>query len=445
MEHHQIIRKEPKDDKIYADQLSTAKPSISHNTNSIEKRFGKSNKPSDTQRFSLRNYRANTGGISAMDAYELGIKTTDFRGKERNWAILGFEAAMARARDAKYERPQQITASKHPVKILLSPTSADKCWDSLEGCSSDQTSALKQPDKIISHPSKNKAKKERVGYFSLPGEIRNMIMGYLFRDQHPDQIFLTSNNQAFADNSHPTLGTSGWQFLATCYQAYIDACGLYTFNEFHLAPGPLSASTDCFKDWDPGFQRLVRNVTMYLSILDLTPAFMNCIETAFYENCGSPIGEADNKQVAHYVRNALQDLLIEKIAGVRRTKAVKSLRLVRILLYENDDRYGDDNQYTQFAANTVTIHSHQWSNYFGRLDTMDPKNGCSRWGRPSHDIFHQTEWHPDIRIMLSGVLHSVEPLVTRRLRWGGSSKGRAGWASLKLWLERLQVSTDEST
>ena len=426
MLHQQKDLNGAKHSKTPADRQSTTKSSVNSNTGLIAQPSSRSHKVSYSSKPSMGMDREFT---------RLGFKTTDSRGKQRNWAILGFEAALARAREAKYARSQPNTASGRPVKIL-SPTSATKGSDSLEGCSSEQNSMLKQLDK------KNNAKKKEFGYFFLPGEIRNMIMGHLFR--RPEQVLPTSNNQAVAGNSNATLHVSGWQFLATCYQAYLEGRALYRLDDdFHLAPGPLVASNppSRLKDWEFGYQCLVSNVTMHLSIVDLTPAFMNRIETVFYENCGSPIAEAENEKVACYIRNALHDLLVEKIAGVRRTKAIKSLKLIRMQLLETDE---DDDRYTQCVADTLTIHSHQWTSYFGVLEKGDPTYGCSQWGRASAGTVLYSGWHFDIRVLLYCILHSVEQHITRRLRWGGNSKGCAGWVSLKLWLERLQVSTRKS-
>ena len=460
MTHYYAIRKEGKHDRSHADQLSTTKPSVSHRNDSSVQVFGQGNKSSTTRNSRPRFNRAVNGGISAMNAYELGIKTTDIYGKERNWAILEFEAAYVRARDAQYAGYQQARSStvpKQPFGVPHPPKEIELRLPE-EGHSQKYTTWRKPEKKLATRrasparlypatPRSRKVKNKKLqnqeehGYFSLPGEIRNMIMGYLIA---PGTVSITSDEQPVNTNEDIILHASGWQFLATCSQAYLEGSHMYSLNEFHLAPGPLSASINCLKDWNPRFQGLIKNVTMHLSILDLTPAVLDRIGEAFEDNCCIPVTTGYYTRVAQYIRNGLQDLWLEKIAGVRETKTIERFTLVRMHLCEPD---GSDDRHTQWPTDILTVHRDQ---NLCRLEGMDPSADCLKWGRASDDLMDPRLDPEDIekenfitRFMLHLVLSQVESKVMTRLRNGSTPDGRGGWSSLKQWLTGLQVSTKE--
>ena len=402
------------------DRQLVAKPSFNRRTVSIAQVSGIGQKSSGVRKLSVGTEREIIDGISAID---LNHKAKDSRGKERNWAIMRFEAKLAKATDfpdARRQQTQLISARTQPNMIT----------------SQLITAVAKQQGKITSHTTHVKATKPKLGYFLLPAEIRNMIMDYFIVH---GEVFLSTNRPPVEDFSSPTLLMSGWQFLATCKQAYLEAGKLYSLNKFHLAPSPLFATANCFIDWDTRLQDVVRHVTMDLSIVDLTPAVMNHIEAAFYSVEFKPIAEAPNTVVAHYVRNALLDLWAEKIAGIRNTRSIKTVRLVRMYLCDHDR---DDTQYSQWPSDLITVEGKQIQR---SLKHINPSPDCRDWRRDPARSFSDDfkDWNPKISMLLHCMLKSVERLVLKRLRLGGF-EGRAGWVALKAWLETLEVSSMES-
>ena len=68
------------------------------------------------------------------------------------------------------------------------------------------------------------------------------------------------------------LFAHGCQLLATCRQVYLEGFRIfYGRNTFHLAPGPLSASTQYFAKLNPVHGNLIERVSIDFSINNLTP------------------------------------------------------------------------------------------------------------------------------------------------------------------------------
>lgn len=509
MMQHQKHRQETKHDQTHADWLSTIKPSISLKRNPAQNRLRESNKVSSTQEMRLI-----TGRLSAIDEFDfLGIKTTDLDGKQRNWAMMEFEAAQARARNIALARKRQApptTAPKQPIEVHSRPMeikwrlpeeghyqkyttwrkpekklSSQKLYSqklsfqklSFQKLSSQvlsfhtpsfqelcsrvlsvqRPSPLRLPSRRLSParfspPVTRPAKVEDEDlqnpkeclYFSLPGEIRNMIMGNLIG---PRNVLITSDDQPSHGNSDVTLHASGWQFLATCQQANTEGCKLYSENEFHLAPGPLWVSINGLKDMNPRFQGLVKNITMNLSILDLTPAVLDRIEKMFFPEFCKMTNRGNYMQMAYYVRNALLDLWLEKIARVRDAQTIDRFKLVSMHFCESD---GADDRYTQWPSLILTVHRHQ---NLDRIEGLHPSFGLD-WGRASRlDDLYLGPRGKDIpnyntRMMLFVMLVHIQHVITTRLRDGISLSGGGlggSWTAFKLWLKSLQISTKEYT
>lgn len=117
-----------------------------------------------------------------------------------------------------------------------------------------------------------------MGFFALPGEIRNRIMqlvlcpGHIYLRSKPaasNHHISYSNDPASATRSPP-----GIQLLATCRQAYNEGRALYySGNVFHLPPGPLSATEAILNKVQPESLSLIRRVNLPAGLLDLASLF----------------------------------------------------------------------------------------------------------------------------------------------------------------------------
>ncbi|KAG7002401.1 hypothetical protein G7Y79_00027g060930 [Physcia stellaris] len=113
-----------------------------------------------------------------------------------------------------------------------------------------------------------------MGYFALPGEIRNKIMKLVLC---PGHIYLrskpTASNHHISYSNDPagaTRSPPGIQLLATCRQAYNEGRVLYySGNVFHLPPGPVSATEAMLNKMQPESLSLIRRVNLTVSLLDL--------------------------------------------------------------------------------------------------------------------------------------------------------------------------------
>ena len=131
--------------------------------------------------------------------------------------------------------------------------------------------------------------KPKVGFLSLPGEIRNKIMDYALV---PGEIYLSTKCQPIDIHSKTKtrLFVPGCQLLATCKQAYLEGHeSFYGLNNFHLAHGPLFVSMNYFASLNARHQDLIKHVTIDLSVVDLTWPVLERIEAAFRENERKPI------------------------------------------------------------------------------------------------------------------------------------------------------------
>ena len=79
--------------------------------------------------------------------------------------------------------------------------------------------------------------------------------------------------------------------------------------------------------------------------------------------------------MARYVRNALRDLWAEKLAGVRRAKALETVTLVPMFLHGKE---GCDIEYDRFPENVVVLTG---GNLNGLLEPRELKLGSQDWGR----------------------------------------------------------------
>ncbi len=137
----------------------------------------------------------------------------------------------------------------------------------------------------------------RVGYFSLPAEIRNMIMELILVNV-PGYILLTasepenrhcrpgalqgkikrvvetvSKRNSRDSKSTRTFVPDGFQLLATCKQACAEGHTIfYSSNTFHFPPGPLDNTHRALKTLQPQHHAMIKSVGIRMHLEDLTLA-----------------------------------------------------------------------------------------------------------------------------------------------------------------------------
>lgn len=138
-------------------------------------------------------------------------------------------------------------------------------------------------------------RQEPVGYFSLPLEIRNMIMelvlvfGDVFLDRpkprrpdHKPSRFQAALHRAIKtvskhSNNHSKLTRisqpPGFQLLATCKQICAEGHAVfYSSNVFFLPPGSIDHARNSLKALQHQHCQMIRELGLDMSVKDLTPA-----------------------------------------------------------------------------------------------------------------------------------------------------------------------------
>ena len=131
----------------------------------------------------------------------------------------------------------------------------------------------------------------KLSYFSLPGEVRNKIMGYVLVGDQPNSydpvLEAPTRSQDTAARVHFRLGV---QLIATCKQAYIEGHGLfYSNNTFHLPPKMPFL-------WPERLQAkhksMIKRISITIGLVELTPSMLSQVENntaggqgRMYGNC----------------------------------------------------------------------------------------------------------------------------------------------------------------
>lgn len=271
----------------------------------------------------------------------------------------------------------------------------------------------------------------KIGFLSLPGEVRNKIMDLALV---PGHIYFSNRMQPVDRNGSPVF-KSGCQVLATCRQLYQEGhVSFYSRNMFHLAPGPLSASWEYFGRLDSRHQDLIEKVSIEMSIVDLTPAVLKGIEVAFYNNCGLPIAFAEDHLVSSYVENALRDLWAKKLAGISETKNFNTIRLVDVFRI---DASSPKNASSLCYWRALHL---EGAGINKLLSSVRLEKDCQGWGEFPDDIDEHCEgWDGVLHGFFRGVLANTMGTFAR-LVWNETSSV-SHWAALKRWMSELKIRT----
>ena len=196
------------------------------------------------------------------------------------------------------------------------------------------------------------ANEHRVGYLSLPGEIRNPIMmlalvpgdiylpptRYSSNSQSTPWPQLTSDEdyEAASEQSQIIVQSwfnrkpqPSWTLLATCKQIYFEGRSLpYSLNVFHLAPGNLLSSLSRFVKMNPLNFGSIRKVCIDLSFADLDLATIKLVEVECRDT-ESPALPPNRKKrhIRRHITQKLRNIWASKLAHVRDIKHLDEVTL----------------------------------------------------------------------------------------------------------------------
>ena len=112
----------------------------------------------------------------------------------------------------------------------------------------------------------------KLGYYSLPGEVRNKIM---------DEVLVQGDVHICTPDSESLTNTDsqpGFQLTATCKQAYYEGHEIfYSSNTFHLPP---TMTFDWSDKLQPEHKAMIKRIGITLGLDELTPAMIIQIDKA---------------------------------------------------------------------------------------------------------------------------------------------------------------------
>ena len=296
----------------------------------------------------------------------------------------------------------------------------------------------KKIDKNVPQPIKAKAYKHKIGYLSLPGEIRNRIMWFALV---PGEVFPSHKTQPRNQRGSRKY-MPGCQLLATCRQVYLEGYeSFYSLNAFHLPRGPLSASIKYFGSLKPEHQCLISRFCIDFSILDLTPSVITSIEEVLLGSkvCYTEMPSANREigVVTRCILNALRDLWIEKIIAVGKTFGIKCVELRRIPVVLHD-LFGAHMPYT-IARKALIMEGPGIASRLNPLDLVMSRNG---WDSLYFVQDSRCRWDDKILWLLEEMLMDVELIITATLIHHEADKD-GGWEQFKHWLRHIDNSASE--
>lgn len=125
----------------------------------------------------------------------------------------------------------------------------------------------------------------RLSYFSLPGEVRNKIMGYVLVGGTLTPCKSVSEAPTRSQDTAARVDLRlGVQFIATCKQAYVEGHGLfYSTNTFHLPPKiPFL--------WPERLQAkhkaMIERIRITIGLAELTPSMLNQVQSNMVGHTG---------------------------------------------------------------------------------------------------------------------------------------------------------------
>lgn len=213
-------------------------------------------------------------------------------------------------------------------------------------------------------------RQQPIGYFSLPPEIRNMIMELVFV---PGQVLLddfkpikrdhksfllqgalhrmikpVSKRSNKESKSKSVLQPPGFQLLATCRQICAEGYPVfYSSNVFFLPPGPLENTHRSLTNLQPQCRAMIRTVGIVMTLQDLTPAVFEQIKHDMQARYGKAVANTPNLAQAtrwsESVEKELACIWKEKLIHVlTHSKKLKFLRLRFDYNEESEDSNAED-------------------------------------------------------------------------------------------------------
>lgn len=211
-------------------------------------------------------------------------------------------------------------------------------------------------------------KQQPVGYFSLPPEIRNMIMELVLVPgqvalvapksfkrhrssllQRTFQRVMKTGSQRREKDLKPTCISwpPGFQLLATCKQACAEGQAVfYTSNVFVLPPGPVVIENLILKNLHPQQRAMIKRIGIRISLRDLTPEVFDEVQLAMQASYGTPVPRTPS--AAQGVRwSGLVDKELRRIWEAKLKFIVKHFESVnRISFGLSPDAWGAGDEWT---------------------------------------------------------------------------------------------------
>ena len=118
----------------------------------------------------------------------------------------------------------------------------------------------------------------KLSYFSLPGEVRNKIMGYALVGGHPSPYDPVSEAPTRSQDIAARVDIRpGVQLIATCKQAYVEGHGLfYSANTFHLPPQMPFLWPERLQ---PKHKAMIKRISITIGLRELTPSMLDQVES----------------------------------------------------------------------------------------------------------------------------------------------------------------------
>ena len=186
----------------------------------------------------------------------------------------------------------------------------------------------------------------QLGFFSLPGEIRNTIM-HLVLVPGEVHIRATKERGVKADIHHlwwdavqrfpariperpVTPSLPGFQMLATCKLAYGQYHEMfYSSNTFFLPPGRLGETLQHFViNLQAEHVNMINRIGVTMGLEDLTPAVFKQVQDIMSHNVGYLPPDQVGPAWGIAVQVLLSDIWLEKLAFLRHTRGLKAVKLV---------------------------------------------------------------------------------------------------------------------
>lgn len=303
------------------------------------------------------------------------------------------------------------------------------------------------------------ADKQKIGFLSLPGEIRNQIMllaigpgdvyllpkdcdllpGYLWKQYLTDTsgcVPWESDGFHIFPKERRRLAGLPLAMLATCQQVYLEARHVpYAKNTFHLAPGSLSHTTSRIQMISPQDFNMISTLCLDLSMADLDPVTMESILLGHERYSKSRTDDEIYLDGPQRVMGALQTTWIAKLQYIRKMKNLAEVR-IRITIPDPPYRLNCDSESYDTFCDELIIEGGDVSRALRRFAPQALSRRHHRLPQLSGhglDVDWETgarddRYNHEVKKMLKVALRKVMMLLMRYYHDEGSLHGFDPWS-----------------